>query len=107
VLVVGELLVPLWAERASPTNWHPHHIAERYGLFTLIVLGESVLAATIAIQSALDRARGEAGHGDAGVFVLAGTGQHVHRLGRARDGAADRRAGRADRRRQPSAEPSS
>src|SRR4029450_6762151 len=35
-------------------TWHPHHIAERYGLFTLIVLGESVLAATMALQSALD-----------------------------------------------------
>ena len=28
------------------TTWHPHHIAERYGLFTIIVLGECVLAAT-------------------------------------------------------------
>jgi low temperature requirement protein LtrA len=54
VLAVAELAVPIWAERAAPTTWHPHHIAERYGLFTLIVLGESVLAATLAIQSALD-----------------------------------------------------
>lgn len=52
VLVVCELLVPLWAERGTPTRWHPHHIAERYGLFTLIVLGESVLAATVAIEAA-------------------------------------------------------
>jgi len=36
------------------TSWHPRHIAERYGLFTLIVLGESVAAATVAIQKALD-----------------------------------------------------
>ncbi|HEX8803236.1 MAG TPA: low temperature requirement protein A, partial [Acidimicrobiales bacterium] len=49
-----ELLVPVWAERGTTTTWHPHHIAERYGLFTLIVLGESVLAATVALQSALD-----------------------------------------------------
>ena len=48
-----ELLVPVWAERAAPTTWHPHHIAERYGLLTLIVLGESILAATMAIQSSL------------------------------------------------------
>jgi low temperature requirement protein LtrA len=34
VLVVAELLVPLWAERYTMTPWHPHHIAERYGLFT-------------------------------------------------------------------------
>ena len=49
--------MPVWAERAGATPWHPHHIAERYGLFTLIVLGESVLAATLAIQAALERPR--------------------------------------------------
>ena len=48
-----ELVVPVWAEGAKATTWHPHHIAERYGLFTLIVLGESILAATMAVQSAL------------------------------------------------------
>jgi low temperature requirement protein LtrA len=53
VLVACELAVPVWAERAAPTTWHPRHIAERYGLFTLIVLGECVLASTLAIQSAL------------------------------------------------------
>jgi low temperature requirement protein LtrA len=58
VLVALELLVPAWAERATPTTWHPHHIAERYGLLTLIVLGESILAATGSVQSAL--ASGEA-----------------------------------------------
>jgi len=54
--VVGvalELAVPAWAERAAMTPWHPHHIAERYGLFTIIVLGESILAATIAVQAAI------------------------------------------------------
>jgi len=53
-----EVLVPVWAERAAMTTWHPHHIAERYGLLTLIVLGESILAATGAVQAAL--ASGEA-----------------------------------------------
>jgi len=48
-----ELAVPVWAERARMTTWHPHHIAERYGLFTLIVLGESILSATIAMRTAL------------------------------------------------------
>jgi low temperature requirement protein LtrA len=51
-LGIIELLVPLWAERRNMTPWHPHHIAERYGLFTIIVLGESVLAATTAILAA-------------------------------------------------------
>jgi low temperature requirement protein LtrA len=54
VLVAAELLVPAWAERATSTTWHPRHIVERYGLFTLIVLGESVLAASNALQQALD-----------------------------------------------------
>ena len=52
VLAAADLLVPLWAERLQGTAWHPHHIAERYGLFTIIVLGECVLAATTAVQGA-------------------------------------------------------
>ncbi|MFE7973930.1 low temperature requirement protein A [Streptomyces shenzhenensis] len=52
VLAVAELAVPVWAEQAAQTTWHPHHITERYGLFTLIVLGESVTAATV--RAALD-----------------------------------------------------
>jgi low temperature requirement protein LtrA len=48
-----DLSVPPWSERAGKTYWHPHHIAERYGLFTIIVLGESVLAATTGVQGAL------------------------------------------------------
>ena len=54
LLVPLELLVPVWAERRGATSWHPGHIVERYGLFTIIVLGESVLAASLAIQTALD-----------------------------------------------------
>jgi low temperature requirement protein LtrA len=55
LLIFGacELAVPVWAERARMTTWHPHHIAERYGLFTLIVLGESILSATMATREAL------------------------------------------------------
>ncbi|HET6500039.1 MAG TPA: low temperature requirement protein A, partial [Amycolatopsis sp.] len=54
VLILGELSVPAWAEfRGSATSWHPGHINERYGLFTLIVLGEAVAAATTAVQSAI------------------------------------------------------
>jgi low temperature requirement protein LtrA len=68
-LVVAELAVPVWAERLTRTTWHPHHIAERYGLFTIIVLGESVLAATVAIQSSLD-----AGFAAAELVSLAGAG---------------------------------
>ena len=53
LFAILELMVPAWAERAAPTTWHPHHIAERYGLFTLIVLGESILVATFAVESGL------------------------------------------------------
>ena len=52
-LVIAELIVPVWAERAAGTTWHPGHIAERYGLFTIIVLGESILSASLAMQSAI------------------------------------------------------
>ena len=53
VLMPIELLIPAWAERAGRTTFHAEHIAERYGLFMIIVLGESVLAASLAIQGAL------------------------------------------------------
>ena len=55
VLALGEMLVPAWAERAGNgvgTPWHPGHITERYGLFTLIVLGECIAAVTVAIHAA-------------------------------------------------------
>jgi low temperature requirement protein LtrA len=58
ILAALEMAVPVWCERTTPTTWHPQHIAERYGLLTLIVLGESILAATVAVQAAL--ASGEA-----------------------------------------------
>ncbi|MEU7551752.1 low temperature requirement protein A [Streptomyces sp. NPDC044571] len=54
VLAAAELSVPVFAERSSQTQWHPHHIAERYGLFTIIVLGETIAASTVAVQSAID-----------------------------------------------------
>jgi len=52
-LAVLELAVPWWAERTMPTTWHPHHIADRYALFTIILLGESVLAAARGVEGAL------------------------------------------------------
>jgi low temperature requirement protein LtrA len=55
VLAVCELLVPYIAEHAGGTAiFHSGHIEERYGLFTLIVLGESILADTVGFQAAVD-----------------------------------------------------
>ena len=53
MLAILELTVPLWAERTGHSSWHPHHIAERYGLFAIILLGESVLAASNGVAAAL------------------------------------------------------
>lgn len=53
LLAVLEMCVPPWAERRRGTRWHPHHVAERYALFTIILLGESVLASTAGVQSVL------------------------------------------------------
>lgn len=39
-----EWSIPVWAERAGRTPWHPHHMLERYGLLTIIVLGEVLLS---------------------------------------------------------------
>ncbi len=54
VLALCELSVPVVAERDRVTSWHPHHIGERYGLFTIIVLGETIAAATVAVQESVD-----------------------------------------------------
>ncbi|MEL3951759.1 low temperature requirement protein A [Streptomyces alboflavus] len=54
VMAIAEMAVPTWAERTRTTPWHPHHISERYGLFTIIVLGETIAAATVAVKSGID-----------------------------------------------------
>jgi low temperature requirement protein LtrA len=58
-LVVAELAIPYWAESSGEhtTPWHVEHIVERFSLFTIIVLGEVILATTQAISASLD------GHG--------------------------------------------
>jgi len=52
VLAALDFAVPVWAEAAGTTPWHPHHIAERYGLFFIIVLGETILSVTLALRVA-------------------------------------------------------
>jgi low temperature requirement protein LtrA len=70
VLVAAELAVPVWAEFGGrPTPWHPGHITERYGGFTIIVLGEVVAAIAAAAQDAVDLSRASPG-----LITVAATG---------------------------------
>jgi low temperature requirement protein LtrA len=67
-----ELAGPRMAERKADTPWHPHHIAERYGLLVIITLGEVILG-TVAALNAL--VHGEAGWTvDAALLAVAGIG---------------------------------
>ena len=51
VLMLMETAGPVVAEaRRGGTPWHPHHIAERYGLLAIITFGEVILG-TIAAMS--------------------------------------------------------
>ena len=55
VIMVLEMLSPIYAERRTTSRqFHPEHLAERFGLFTIIVLGEGILSATVAIREAVD-----------------------------------------------------
>ena len=56
ILALVDLSVSPIAERYRSTAYHHHHIAERYGLFTLIVLGESILAIANSIIGSLSDA---------------------------------------------------
>ncbi len=54
VLVVLEFLVPYWAERTGMTTWHAGHIAERYGLFAIILLGETIAVLAAGVGEVVD-----------------------------------------------------
>jgi low temperature requirement protein LtrA len=71
VLTLGafEAFLPAWvARRAGGSPWHPHHIAERYGLLVIIALGEGMIG-TMASMSAIV---GPEGAGWSLDFVLVG-----------------------------------
>ncbi|WNI27148.1 low temperature requirement protein A [Streptomyces sp. ITFR-16] len=77
VVVIGtlELLLPRFAQGgAGDTPWHPHHIAERYSLFTIIVLGESVVGTVASSGDLLGGADGAQWTGNAAAVVIAGVG---------------------------------
>lgn len=54
ILIAAELSVPVVSEKVGRTPLHGEHIAERYGLFTLILLGESLLASATAIVGGIE-----------------------------------------------------
>ncbi|CAM3888199.1 low temperature requirement protein A [Smaragdicoccus niigatensis] len=55
ILILTELAGPVYAEAAGTgTTWHPGHIAERYGLFTIIVLGEVLLSTLLTVREAIE-----------------------------------------------------
>ena len=59
VLYAIELGGPVIAARVSGLPpWHAHHIAERYGLFMIITLGEVVLGTVAAVSAAVGRGVG-------------------------------------------------
>jgi len=59
VLQLFELAGPIFAElRFGRTPWHPHHIAERYGLLVIITLGEVILGTIVAISAILEEQHG-------------------------------------------------
>jgi low temperature requirement protein LtrA len=72
VLVAAELAGPWVAERKGKTPWHPHHIAERYGLLVIITLGEVILGTVASVNAVV---HGEAGWSiDAALLLVAGVG---------------------------------
>jgi low temperature requirement protein LtrA len=72
LLLLIELGGPLVAEtRMGGTPWHPHHIAERYGLLIIIALGEAILG-TIAALGAIVGPEGDGWSVEAAVVGLAG-----------------------------------
>ena len=72
MLTLVELAGPVIAERKSGgTPWHPHHIAERYGLLAIIALGEVLLGTVASLDAIID----ESGWTfDVALFVLGGVG---------------------------------
>jgi low temperature requirement protein LtrA len=72
VLLLVELVGPYIAEGRAGTPWHPHHIAERYGLLVIITLGEVILGTVVSLNALV---HGEAGWTlDAALLAVAGVG---------------------------------
>jgi low temperature requirement protein LtrA len=71
-LFLVELAGPVLADnRADGTPWHPGHIAERYGLLTIIALGEGVIGTVASLSAVVDT---QGWSPDAAIVAIAGTG---------------------------------
>jgi low temperature requirement protein LtrA len=71
-LVLFELAGPFVAERIDGgTPWHPHHIAERYGLLAIIALGEVLLGTVASLAAVIEHAGWTV---DVAVLVVGGVG---------------------------------
>jgi low temperature requirement protein LtrA len=68
---VMEMAVPVIAEARGKTPWHHHHVAERHGLFVIIVLGEVLLSSAVAFTYADAPANIPGGGHPAELIVLA------------------------------------
>ncbi|HID93969.1 MAG TPA: low temperature requirement protein A, partial [bacterium (Candidatus Stahlbacteria)] len=53
-LWLAEFIVPYYAESHTQTHFHAEHIEERFGLLTIIVLGESVLASANSFTTLIE-----------------------------------------------------
>lgn len=63
---VAERIVPYYAALAKPLPFHKHHIMERFGLLNIIVMGEVLLSAALAVQ-----AMSKSGHWSADIVFIA------------------------------------
>ncbi|NYF10058.1 low temperature requirement protein LtrA [Leifsonia sp. AK011] len=72
LLFVVEFTGPVLAERKDGgTPWHPHHIAERYGLLAIIALGEVILGTVTSVSALVERQEWST---EAILVVVAGVG---------------------------------
>ena len=74
LLGVFEVAIPVLVERTSRTPWHPAHIRERYGLFTIITLGEAVVGTVASSSLTLHRPGVTGWTWQAVAIVVAGIG---------------------------------
>ena len=71
-ILLYEFTGPYFSERKTRgTPWHPHHIAERYGLLAIIALGEGIFG-TVAAVGVLVEVQGWSA--EAIIVVIAGLG---------------------------------